>query len=312
MLTSLGADYVRTARAKGLSEWAVVGRHALRNSLITVTTVIGLQLGAPDLGRRDHRDDLRDRRLRQADDRGGQPARLHADPGRRARRRGRLRDRQPRSSTSSTRCSTRGSASPAGARERPSTQSRLRARARAGAGCFASASCGGRWRSAGSLVVLVFVLDSALRAVARTAPAADTDFNALLAHPSSKHLLGTDELGRDVLSRLIWGSRASMQAGFFATVLAMVLAVPIGLVAGYYRGWVDTVIARADRRAARVPVHHPRGRARRDPRAVADQRDDRARRQRGPGADPDRARRDARAARGGFRPGRDRERRQRR
>jgi peptide/nickel transport system permease protein len=46
MLTSLGADYVRTARAKGLSEWRVVGHHALRNSLITVTTVMGLQLGA--------------------------------------------------------------------------------------------------------------------------------------------------------------------------------------------------------------------------------------------------------------------------
>jgi|SRR5581483_787178 len=45
MLTSLGADYVRTARAKGLPEWLVVGKHALRNSLITVTTVIGLQLG---------------------------------------------------------------------------------------------------------------------------------------------------------------------------------------------------------------------------------------------------------------------------
>ena len=46
MLDSLGADYIRTARAKGLSEWSVVCRHALRNSLITVTTVIGLQLGA--------------------------------------------------------------------------------------------------------------------------------------------------------------------------------------------------------------------------------------------------------------------------
>jgi peptide/nickel transport system permease protein len=45
MLGALGADYVRTARAKGLSEWSVVGKHALRNSLITVTTVIGLQLG---------------------------------------------------------------------------------------------------------------------------------------------------------------------------------------------------------------------------------------------------------------------------
>lgn len=46
MLDSLSADYVRTARAKGLSEWSVVGKHAVRNSLITVTTVIGLQLGA--------------------------------------------------------------------------------------------------------------------------------------------------------------------------------------------------------------------------------------------------------------------------
>jgi peptide/nickel transport system permease protein len=46
MLNALGADYVRTARAKGLSEWSVVGKHALRNSLITVTTVVGLQLGA--------------------------------------------------------------------------------------------------------------------------------------------------------------------------------------------------------------------------------------------------------------------------
>jgi peptide/nickel transport system permease protein len=46
MLGALGADYVRTARAKGLSEWSVIVKHALRNSLITVTTVIGLQLGA--------------------------------------------------------------------------------------------------------------------------------------------------------------------------------------------------------------------------------------------------------------------------
>jgi peptide/nickel transport system permease protein len=45
MLESLGADYVRTARAKGLNERAVVGSHALRNSLLTVVTIIGLQLG---------------------------------------------------------------------------------------------------------------------------------------------------------------------------------------------------------------------------------------------------------------------------
>jgi peptide/nickel transport system permease protein len=42
----------------------------------------------------------------------------------------------------------------------------------------------------------------------------------------------------------VWGARASIQAGFFATMLAMALAVPIGLIAGYYRGWIDTAIAR--------------------------------------------------------------------
>jgi peptide/nickel transport system permease protein len=72
----------------------------------------------------------------------------------------------------------------------------------------------------------------------------ETDFNAILASPSREHLLGTDDLGRDTFSRIVWGARASIQAGFLATVLAMVVAVPIGLIAGYYRGWLDTVIAR--------------------------------------------------------------------
>jgi peptide/nickel transport system permease protein len=71
-----------------------------------------------------------------------------------------------------------------------------------------------------------------------------TDFNAILEHHSSEHLLGTDELGRDVFSRLVWGSRASIEAGVLATLLAMIIAVPIGIAAGYYRGWIDTVIAR--------------------------------------------------------------------
>jgi peptide/nickel transport system permease protein len=71
-----------------------------------------------------------------------------------------------------------------------------------------------------------------------------TDFNATLAHSSGKHLLGTDELGHDVFSRIVWGSRASIEAGVLATLLAMAIAVPIGVVAGYYRGWVDPVVAR--------------------------------------------------------------------
>jgi peptide/nickel transport system permease protein len=97
---------------------------------------------------------------------------------------------------------------------------------------------------AGLIVVLVFVVAAIFAPLVAPYPPSKTDFDALLAHPSRDHLLGTDELGRDNLSRIIWGARASMQAGFLATVLAMVIAVPIGIVAGYYRGWIDPVIAR--------------------------------------------------------------------
>jgi len=97
---------------------------------------------------------------------------------------------------------------------------------------------------AGLVVVLGFVTAAIFAPLLAPYGAGATDFNALLAHPSGKHLLGTDYLGRDILSRTLWGARASIQAGFFATMLALVVAVPIGMVAGYYRGWVDTVVAR--------------------------------------------------------------------
>jgi peptide/nickel transport system permease protein len=90
----------------------------------------------------------------------------------------------------------------------------------------------------------VFVLGALLAPWIAPYGAGETDFNALLAHSSSKHLLGTDELGHDVFSSLVWGSRASIEAGVLATLLAITIAVPIGVVAGYYRGWIDPVIAR--------------------------------------------------------------------
>jgi peptide/nickel transport system permease protein len=96
-----------------------------------------------------------------------------------------------------------------------------------------------------SLVIVVgFVLAAVFARWVAPYPPGATDFDAILASPSREHLLGTDELGRDTLSRIIWGARASIQAGFFATMLAMAIAVPIGLVAGYYRGRIDTIIAR--------------------------------------------------------------------
>lgn len=58
------------------------------------------------------------------------------------------------------------------------------------------------------------------------------------------HLLGTDELGRDLLSRLIWGGRVSLLVGFSAVIVAMAFGVLVGLVAGYFGGWVDSLIMR--------------------------------------------------------------------
>jgi len=58
------------------------------------------------------------------------------------------------------------------------------------------------------------------------------------------YLLGTDDLGRDVLSRLIWGSRIALTVAFVAASLAAVLGAALGLLAGWYRGWVDALISR--------------------------------------------------------------------
>lgn len=66
-----------------------------------------------------------------------------------------------------------------------------------------------------------------------------------LAPPSVDHFMGTDELGRDVFSRIMIAARSSLQVGFVAVGIAIVLGVPIGLVSGYYRGAVDSFLMRA-------------------------------------------------------------------
>ena len=62
--------------------------------------------------------------------------------------------------------------------------------------------------------------------------------------PSAVYRLGTDEVGRDVLSRLIWGARASLLAGVIPVGIAVTLSIPLGLLSGYAGGWVDGVIMR--------------------------------------------------------------------
>jgi peptide/nickel transport system permease protein len=62
--------------------------------------------------------------------------------------------------------------------------------------------------------------------------------------PGAHHLLGTDELGRDIFSRAIYGARVSLEVGLISTLFATVIGVAIGLVAGYYSGWLDSALSR--------------------------------------------------------------------
>lgn len=107
-----------------------------------------------------------------------------------------------------------------------------------------------RWRSRDvpvyiAAVVVAMVALSALAApvIAPYDPAKQDLLNQFLS-PSWAHPLGTDDLGRDVFSRLIYGSRVSAQVGLISVGIAVVFGVPIGLVAGYAGTWVDNLLMR--------------------------------------------------------------------
>jgi len=103
-------------------------------------------------------------------------------------------------------------------------------------------------RNKSALVGCVIVLFFALLAItAPLLPIPDpiaTSWTAIRKAPSAAHWLGTDDLGRDILSRMIWGAQASLMAGVFSVAIAVGIGVPFGLVSGYFGGWVDMVISR--------------------------------------------------------------------
>jgi peptide/nickel transport system permease protein len=93
-------------------------------------------------------------------------------------------------------------------------------------------------------VVAFFVLIAAFAPwIAPHDPLA-TSWDAVRRAPSAAYLFGGDELGRDVLSRIIWGARASILAGLVSVSISMALGVPIGMLAGYMGRWVDALISR--------------------------------------------------------------------
>lgn len=94
-----------------------------------------------------------------------------------------------------------------------------------------------------AVVVLLVTLAAAAPLLAPADPNAQ-DLSARLLPPSPQHLLGTDEFGRDMLSRLLYGARPALAAGMLAAAIAMGLGVTIGLVSGYVGGAVDQVLMR--------------------------------------------------------------------
>jgi peptide/nickel transport system permease protein len=71
------------------------------------------------------------------------------------------------------------------------------------------------------------------------------DFAALMAPPSWDHPLGTDQFGRDILSRVIWGARIDLQIAVFAVAGPLLVGGTLGLLAGYHHGWIDILLGRA-------------------------------------------------------------------
>lgn len=97
---------------------------------------------------------------------------------------------------------------------------------------------------AGLWVVLLVIATAALAPWIAPADPTRPDFNNLLKPPSRAHLMGTDDLGRDELSRVIFGARTSLLAGIVSVGIAIAIGLPLGLLSGFYRGRLDDFLMR--------------------------------------------------------------------
>jgi peptide/nickel transport system permease protein len=96
----------------------------------------------------------------------------------------------------------------------------------------------------GAIFILVFILIAFAGPALAPYDPIELHLRSQLAPPSAEFWLGTDELGRDILSRIIYGARISLEAGLLAVALAALVGVVTGLLAGYLGGWTDTIIMR--------------------------------------------------------------------
>ena len=242
MLGVLKSDYVRTARAKGLSERTVLVKHALRNALVPIVTVTTLLFGEllggavlteqiftiPGFGKLVvdavfNRDYAVVQGIVLCTAVGFIAMNILADAAYR------LLNPRMRDAMSAVETSRLPAADPVAARSR----SRLRGKLMANPAALL-----------GAALVAFFIAVAALAPVLPIPDPIATDWLAVRKAPSAAHWLGTDEIGRDLLSRMIWGAQASLLAGVVSVAIAVLLGVPLGVASGYLRGWTDAVISR--------------------------------------------------------------------
>ena len=96
----------------------------------------------------------------------------------------------------------------------------------------------------GLVIVLIFIVLAVFAPLIAPYDPVATSWSAVRVAPSADYWFGTDEIGRDVLSPVIWGARASLLAGLVSVCISMSLGVPIGLLAAYVGGWTDGLISR--------------------------------------------------------------------
>ena len=96
----------------------------------------------------------------------------------------------------------------------------------------------------GISIVVIMSLAAIFAPLIATHSPIDIDLNHLLQRPGGGHILGTDVQGRDIWSRLVFGARVSLTVGLISQGIALLLGVTLGLIAGYYGGWVDEVVMR--------------------------------------------------------------------
>ncbi|MGI6090930.1 MAG: ABC transporter permease [Saccharofermentanales bacterium] len=96
----------------------------------------------------------------------------------------------------------------------------------------------------GSVMVLIVIFIAIFAPYLSPYDLDEMDMGNTLSPPNSKHLFGTDQYGRDFLTRIFHGARISLFVGILSVVLSMVLGVILGLLSGYYGGWIDSVIGR--------------------------------------------------------------------